>query len=125
MRLLMLSAALAFASSAHALDGEVLVHDPSTVIEQAGRYYAYGTGNGLPILVSDDGWTWRRARLADVGGARRQARPRSARPRRQQHLGARRHPHRRQLLRLLLRAGHAAEVRDRIAGRPHARSGIA
>jgi arabinan endo-1,5-alpha-L-arabinosidase len=56
-----LSAALAFAVSGHALDGEVLVHDPSTVIEQAGHYYVYGTGNGLPILTSDDGWTWRRA----------------------------------------------------------------
>jgi arabinan endo-1,5-alpha-L-arabinosidase len=44
-----------------ALDGEVLVHDPSTLIQQAGRYYAYGTGNGLPVLMSDDGWSWRRA----------------------------------------------------------------
>ena len=26
------------------------VHDPSTVIVHAGRYYTYGTGNGLPIL---------------------------------------------------------------------------
>ena len=25
------------------------------------QYYTYGTGAGLPILVSDDGWTWRRA----------------------------------------------------------------
>jgi arabinan endo-1,5-alpha-L-arabinosidase len=44
-----------------ALDGEVLVHDPSTVIQHAGRFYTYGTGAGLPILASDDGWTWRRA----------------------------------------------------------------
>src|SRR5688500_4676970 len=61
MRSLILAAALAFAGSAHGLDGEVLMHDPSTVIEQGGRYYVYGTGNGLPILTSDDGWTWRRA----------------------------------------------------------------
>jgi arabinan endo-1,5-alpha-L-arabinosidase len=61
MRSLILSAALAFAVSAHALDGEVVVHDPSTVIEQAGHYYVYGTGNGLPILISDEGWSWRRA----------------------------------------------------------------
>jgi arabinan endo-1,5-alpha-L-arabinosidase len=26
-----------------------------------GKYYTYGTGAGLPVLVSDDGWTWRRA----------------------------------------------------------------
>ena len=36
------------------------MHDPSTVIVQDGRYYAYGTGTGLPFLVSDDGWRWRR-----------------------------------------------------------------
>ena len=50
-----------FALPAYALDGEVFVHDPSTVIFHGGRYYTYGTGNGLPILISDDGWTWRRA----------------------------------------------------------------
>jgi arabinan endo-1,5-alpha-L-arabinosidase len=54
-------AALAFALPAFALDGEIVVHDPSTVIRDAGHYYTFGTGNGLPILTSDDGWTWRRA----------------------------------------------------------------
>ena len=37
------------------------MHDPSTVIVENGKFYAYGTGAGLPISVSDDGWTWRRA----------------------------------------------------------------
>ena len=46
---------------AHTLEGEVLIHDPSTVILDGGRYYTYGTGNGIPILSSEDGWTWRRA----------------------------------------------------------------
>jgi len=46
---------------AAALDGEIAVHDPSTVISEAGHYYTYGTGNGLPVLTSDDGWTWKRA----------------------------------------------------------------
>src|ERR1043165_8653018 len=46
---------------ASALEGEIAVHDPSTVIAQAGHFYAYGTGNGLPVLTSDDGWAWRRA----------------------------------------------------------------
>ncbi len=54
-------AAIACALPAFALDGEIGVHDPSTVISQAGHFYAYGTGNGLPVLTSDDGWTWRRA----------------------------------------------------------------
>jgi arabinan endo-1,5-alpha-L-arabinosidase len=49
------------AAPAFALDGEILVHDPSTVVIENGRYYTYGTGNGIPILVSDDGWTWKRS----------------------------------------------------------------
>jgi len=61
MRKLLLCAAMTIAIPADALDGEILVHDPSTIISQAGRYYTYGTGNGIPILTSDDGWTWRRA----------------------------------------------------------------
>ena len=44
-----------------ALDGQPGIHDPSTVVMHGGRYYTYGTGAGLPMLVSDDGWTWRRA----------------------------------------------------------------
>ncbi|HEY7186068.1 MAG TPA: hypothetical protein VH436_05940, partial [Vicinamibacterales bacterium] len=44
-----------------ALDGDPAMHDPSTVIVEHGKFYAYGTGAGLPISVSDDGWTWRRA----------------------------------------------------------------
>jgi arabinan endo-1,5-alpha-L-arabinosidase len=44
-----------------ALDGETGLHDPSTVIQEGGKFYTYGTGNGLPAYVSDDGWTWRRA----------------------------------------------------------------
>ena len=43
-----------------ALDGDPGMHDPSTVIRDGGRFYAYGTGAGLPISISDDGWTWRR-----------------------------------------------------------------
>ena len=43
-----------------ALDGEVGTHDPSTVVLHDGRFYSYGTGAGLPISISDDGWTWRR-----------------------------------------------------------------
>jgi arabinan endo-1,5-alpha-L-arabinosidase len=44
-----------------AVDGEPGLHDPSTVIQADGKFYVYGTGNGLPAYVSDDGWTWRRA----------------------------------------------------------------
>ncbi len=41
-----------------ALDGQIQIHDPSTIIQCNGRYYTYGTGGGS--LVSDDGWTWYR-----------------------------------------------------------------
>jgi arabinan endo-1,5-alpha-L-arabinosidase len=61
LRKLLTCAVALGALPAGALDGEIGVHDPSTVISQAGHYYTYGTGNGLPILSSDDGWTWRRA----------------------------------------------------------------
>jgi arabinan endo-1,5-alpha-L-arabinosidase len=61
LKRLLICAATTLALPAHALDGEPIVHDPSTVILHAGRYYTYGTGSGLPVLMSDDGWTWRRA----------------------------------------------------------------
>ena len=70
-----------------ALDGDPGMHDPSTVVVHDGRFYVYGTGTGLPISISDDGWTWRRAGTlmqALPGGGR----ARRARARRQQHLGA-------------------------------------
>lgn len=51
---------LAVTLVAAALDGDTGIHDPSTVTLHEGRYYTYGTGAGLPISVSDDGWTWRR-----------------------------------------------------------------
>jgi len=50
-------ALLALPSLALALDGQVGIHDPSTVTLSNGKYFTWGTG-GSP-LVSDDGWTWR------------------------------------------------------------------
>jgi hypothetical protein len=44
-----------------ALAGDPAMHDPSTVVVHDGKFYASGTGGGLPVSVSDDGWTWRRA----------------------------------------------------------------
>jgi arabinan endo-1,5-alpha-L-arabinosidase len=44
-----------------AIDGDVRMHDPSTIVQADGKFYVYATGNGLPAFVSDDGWTWRRA----------------------------------------------------------------
>jgi len=50
-----------------ALDGQVRIHDPSTIMLCDGKYYTYGTG-GTP-LVSDDGWTWRTGTRAPRSGA--------------------------------------------------------
>jgi arabinan endo-1,5-alpha-L-arabinosidase len=55
------AAALLLVSTVLALDGQPGMHDPSTVIVHDGKFYVYATGAGLPIAVSDDGWTWRRA----------------------------------------------------------------
>jgi arabinan endo-1,5-alpha-L-arabinosidase len=60
-RFLFLLAVLALsAAAAPALSGALFVHDPSPVVECDGRYYVFGTGRGIPILVSDDGFNWRR-----------------------------------------------------------------
>src|SRR5208282_3024892 len=59
MRFLLLTAAiLPMAGPGWALDGQIGIHDPSTVIRCDGKYYTFGTGGGS--LVSEDGWTWRR-----------------------------------------------------------------
>ena len=56
-----LAAALLIVVRVWALDGDVGLHDPSTIVRDGSRFYTYATGGGLPISVSDDGWTWRRA----------------------------------------------------------------
>ncbi|MBV8819985.1 MAG: arabinan endo-1,5-alpha-L-arabinosidase, partial [Acidobacteriaceae bacterium] len=54
----LLAISLLLTSPAFALDGQIGIHDPSTIIQCDGKYYTYGTGGSS--LVSDDGWTWRR-----------------------------------------------------------------
>jgi arabinan endo-1,5-alpha-L-arabinosidase len=60
-RALQLVALLLLTSPAFALDGDIRIHDPSTVAICDGRYYVFGTGRGIPILSSPDGLTWRRS----------------------------------------------------------------
>jgi arabinan endo-1,5-alpha-L-arabinosidase len=57
MRTALLPTVLALATIALALDGQIGIHDPSTIVVCEGKFYTYGTGGGS--LVSDDGWTWR------------------------------------------------------------------
>src|SRR6185369_14130401 len=58
MKYALLATALVVGSVALALDGQVGIHDPSTIVLSNGKFYTYGTGGNA--LVSDDGWTWRR-----------------------------------------------------------------
>ena len=58
MKYALLATVFALASLVFALDGQIGIHDPSTVARCNGKYYTYGTGGSS--LVSDDGWTWKR-----------------------------------------------------------------
>ena len=46
---------LAVVSIALALEGQIGIHDPSTIVQCNGKLYTYGTGGSS--LISDDGWT--------------------------------------------------------------------
>ena len=108
-----------------ALDGQPGLHDPSTVIVENGKYYVYATGGGLPMSISDDGWTWRRA------GGVMQAVP-GGKPGPDVIARGGNNTWAPDVIRvgdkvlpLLLRAGHAAEVGDRPPGRQDTRSRVA
>ena len=57
---------LVLASHAFAAEGQVQIHDPSTVIQCDGKFYVWGTGGRG--LVSSDGWTWERGVQHGGGG---------------------------------------------------------
>jgi arabinan endo-1,5-alpha-L-arabinosidase len=44
-----------------ALDGQIGVHDPSTVAVCDGNYFVFGTGRGISVLTSTNGFDWERA----------------------------------------------------------------
>ena len=58
MKFSLLATFLTLAPIAFGLDGQVGIHDPSTIVLCDRKVYTYGTGGSS--LVSDDGWTWRR-----------------------------------------------------------------
>ncbi|MEO8887120.1 MAG: family 43 glycosylhydrolase [Mucilaginibacter sp.] len=47
--------------------GRPFIHDPSTVVEDNGKYYSFGTGGGG--IVSDDGWKWHSGGVRPGNGA--------------------------------------------------------
>jgi len=48
------------AAPALALEGAIGIHDPSTVIQCDGNYYVFGTGRGVSVLTSSNGFDWQR-----------------------------------------------------------------
>src|ERR1051326_7034474 len=58
MKYALLATVLVIGSIGLALDGQIGIHDPSTIAMCNGKFYTYGTGGSS--LVSDDGWSWRR-----------------------------------------------------------------
>ena len=53
---LLAAAVLTLVPRALALDGQIQIHDPSTIVQCNGKFYTCGTGG--TTLVSNDGWTW-------------------------------------------------------------------
>lgn len=47
--------------------GKPFIHDPSTIVEDNGKYYTFGTGGAG--LISEDGWKWNGGAVRPGGGA--------------------------------------------------------
>lgn len=47
--------------------GRPNIHDPSTIVEDKGKYYTFGTGAGA--IMSEDGWKWNSGGVRPGGGA--------------------------------------------------------
>src|SRR5688500_20406691 len=47
--------------------GRPFLHDPSTVVEDNGKFYSFGTGSGG--VMSNDGWTYTGGAVRPGGGA--------------------------------------------------------
>jgi len=43
-----------------ALEGAIGIHDPSTVAVCNGKYFVFGTGRGISVLTSSNGFNWQR-----------------------------------------------------------------
>lgn len=60
IKILLVATVLSGRTQAWALEGAIGVHDPSTVAVCDGNYYVFGTGRGIPILTSSNGFDWQR-----------------------------------------------------------------
>ncbi len=64
---LLMTAVFSLAVPVLALDGQIGIHDPSTLMLCDGTWYTWGTGGSA--LESDDGWTWRSGTRCPASGA--------------------------------------------------------
>jgi len=46
------------AAPAHALQGALVIHDPSTIVKSGGKYWVFGTGDGIACKSSTDLISW-------------------------------------------------------------------
>ena|ERR1035438_9347351 len=60
VRLLALGLLAFGVTPASALEGTIGIHDPSTVIQCDRNYYVFGTGRGISVLTSSNGFNWLR-----------------------------------------------------------------
>jgi len=58
MALLLLLGLASLPQQSFALQGDTGIHDPSTVVQDSGRYWMFGTGDGIVSRYSDDMVTW-------------------------------------------------------------------
>ena len=58
--------ALSAISASAQIQGNIFIHDPSTIAECDGKYYTFGTGSGG--LISEDGFTWTGGGVRTGGG---------------------------------------------------------
>jgi arabinan endo-1,5-alpha-L-arabinosidase len=58
-RFAVLGLLVAWIPTAWGLEGDLRMHDPSTVIFCQGRYWVYSTGRGISVHSSADRYTWR------------------------------------------------------------------
>lgn len=59
---------IGLSGKADAQTGNRWIHDPSTIMEDGGKYFTFGTGGG-GLISEDGGWTWNGGGVRPGGGA--------------------------------------------------------
>src|SRR3954468_8101057 len=51
-----------FPEEGKALSGDIVVHDPSTIIKEGNKYWTFSTGDGINAIYSTDLFSWTRGK---------------------------------------------------------------